>query len=157
IATAGAGMMQHLDPPSCHRYIILADHGEAGQQAASELAGRLLTKFPRCAVPIATPQPPEGGEEGYDWKDALIHVGSDSTSIAEMRRAILEAPSCMATEVDRQGSLIDALAKEVHDPIAFARGCKDAAKELGVTVTAVKEAVAKRRNELSKAAATALA
>jgi Toprim domain/Winged helix-turn-helix DNA-binding len=153
IASAGAGMMEHLDPPRCRRYIILADNGDAGQHAASALAGRLLTKFPECAVHIAKPVKPQGGKTGYDWNDALVDAGTDKTKLDGLRRAILEALPFEPTATE--GELIDALVKNVDDPIAFERGCKAAAKKLDVTPATVKKAVTKRRSEFAKAAATA--
>ena len=62
--------------------------------------------------------------------------GQFAPSIAQMRRPIIEAPHYITTEADRQASLIEALAKNVDDPIALSRGCKVAAKELGVTIAA---------------------
>jgi hypothetical protein len=147
IASAGAGMMQHLDPPRCGRYIILADNGDTGQQAASALASRLLTQFPERAVHIATPDRPEGSKPGYDWNDALMDAKGDPAKIKQLARAIIEAPTFeqVMTAEEKREVRINALARVMlDDPLSYDLHRTQAAKDLGLRVGTLDQEVERR-------------
>jgi hypothetical protein len=131
-------MMQHLNPPRCRRYIILADNGDTGQQAASALASRLLTQFPERAVHIATPDRPEGSKPGYDWNDALMDAKGDLAKAKQLARAIIEAPKfeqVMTEEGEREARLNALVRLKLKDRIGYDQERKRAAKDLGVRAT----------------------
>jgi hypothetical protein len=140
IASAGASMMQHLDPPRCDRFIILADNGDAGQQAAAGLANRLLNLFPDCNVQIATPGRPEGGKTGYDWNDALIDAGIDHQQIDKLRCAILEAPPVEPTTVESTLVAPDQASPECHDAPRDQGRCKSELTQSGLLIELASDA-----------------
>lgn len=90
IASAGASFFRYIQPPRCQRYIILADNGLVGQNAAFELAERLAEEYPDCEVLVATPG--NSTASGYDWNDALVDAGEDQNKLADLRDEILKAP-----------------------------------------------------------------
>jgi hypothetical protein len=131
IATAGAGMMPHVNPPWSQRYYILGDNGEVGQKAVKELALKLVDDDPKCKVHIATPARPANGKEGYDWNDALIDAGNDEDKLNALGKVILSAPAY--DPKNDPFARIRMLAKlKLSNPIAYEQARSQAAADLGL-------------------------
>jgi DNA-binding MarR family transcriptional regulator len=97
--------------------------------------------------------------KGWSVDQIEAHMREHPDEYADTSVARYEEGGRLREEIERsaskrnnnQDALISALAK-VTDPISFERGCKEAAQKLGVTLTAVREAVKKCRKEFAHAA-----
>ena len=141
IATAGAGMMNALDPPCCGEYILLADTDDAGQQSVKTLARKLRQQIPSCVVRIATPVKPEGAKSGYDWNDAAM----DGVDPEKMKAAIVGAPIFDTGDDDRYAACIAALA--ALQSRAYDAKRQAIKEEFGVRVATIDKDVEKYRTE----------
>ena len=145
IATGGKGFLKQVEPPRCSEYIVGVDNDQDGgsRKAAGELAQRLVGSVVR----IAMPDKPEGGNNGYDWNDALIDAGADESKLANLARSITEAPSFEAvmTEVEKREERINALAAlKAEDHLAYEQERQKAANSLKIRVSVLDEEVDRR-------------
>jgi hypothetical protein len=151
IATSGKGFFKDLEPPRCGEYIIAVDaDADGGSRTA---AGMLAQRLVGAVVRIATPDKPEGGKDGYDWNDALIDGRKDADRIAELKRAIIEAPlfETVMTKSEARDIRINALAEVMRaNPLDYEQARTSAAEDLGMRVGVLDAEVASRAKKLEE-------
>jgi hypothetical protein len=135
-----AGNLKKINPPDCSEIIILADHGEAGQEGA--YAAGLRWHRAGRKVRIATPERlagPRKDKPGYDWNDALLDCQAPGMD-ALLREAILGAPLFIPRSADRGQDAIRELAKKKRkskNPVEYEEGRTKISKEFGVRKTVI--------------------
>jgi hypothetical protein len=144
IAIAGNDF-KDLEPPTAREYILLVDNDADG--ASRKAAGQLPQRLVGSAVRLAMPDKPEGGQDGFDWNDALINACGDETKLAELARAIVEAPtfeSVMTREERREIRLNALAALKLDDPLAYEDQRNQAGEDLGLRVSFLDDEVERR-------------
>ncbi len=149
IATAGAGMMKDLNPPCCAEYVIIADNGDAGQEAARKLALKLQNEAPECVVRIATPAKPEGGKDGYDWNDLLMD-GADPEQMKDaiVGASVFDADAAMTVDEKYEARIAALAALESRAYDAEREAIK---KDFGVRLPTIDEDVKRYRAKTANA------